>query len=481
MSTPELTSPAADSISIVIDTNSHENASSELQQLHEVQKSDPEVVDSSVKSRRIRRCAGCHATHDVHLWGMPGPYCQGKDAALQSDDTKYSLPTSQPSSASQKHDPASQPSAKPRDREPSRPSSAEKLALEEKLRELRLEEEHLQEMDTLRKKLAEKGAVVSKLRQRQSTAALPLPGQPLVASKRPEQDGQLNQGLNVQMLQNPPTQLQPGIPATPSLSNLLGTVGNQSAQGATWMPQQPPITADGAPISLHDRFAANKDRHADMFLAPASVPLGEKVLRIVDFLSTLVPKESERTLSDFGDSRIFISYGQQRPRLEGVSLSQWVVANTRIFHNLLFANKLPTSHDVRDYLAYTVKIMELAGKYEWVSVLKFDDEYRQLQATYGFPWSHDSHHLHEVTLVPMAKPKLTGSSQQHQSPNNSFSGPPTAVYSADGAVICRNYNGKECHNPACSFVHVCNRKFKGKACSSPHPATLHSAQGGPSK
>ena len=125
--------------------------------------------------------------------------------------------------------------------------------------------------------------------------------------------------------------------------------------------------------------------------------------------------------------------------------------------------------------------MELAGKYEWVSVLKFDDEYRQLQATYGFPWSHDSHHLHEVTLVPMAKPKPTGSSQQHQSPNNSFSGPPTAVYSADGAVICRNYNGKGCHNPACSFVHVCNRKFKGKACNSPHPATLHSAQGGPSK
>ena len=233
MSTPELTSPAADSISIVIDTNSHENASSELQQIHEVQKSDSEVVDSSVKSRRVRRCAGCHATHDDHLWGMPGPHCQGKDAALQSDDTKYSLPTSQPSSASQKHDPASQPSAKPRDREPSRPSSAEKLALEKKLRELSLEEEHLQEMDTLRKKLAEKEAVVSKLRQRQ----------PLVASKRPEQDGQLHQGLNVQMLQNPPTQLQPGIPATPSLSNLLGTVGNQSAQGATWMPQQPSINS----------------------------------------------------------------------------------------------------------------------------------------------------------------------------------------------------------------------------------------------
>ena len=80
-----------------------------------------------------------------------------------------------------------------------------------------------------------------------------------------------------------------------------------------------------------------------------------------------------------------------------------MIANTRIFHSLLFAGKLPTARDIRDYLAYTVKVMELAGKYEWVSVLKFDDEYRQLQATYSFPWSYDSHHLHEVTLVPMAQ------------------------------------------------------------------------------
>ena len=45
----------------------------------------------------------------------------------------------------------------------------------------------------------------------------------------------------------------------------------------------------------------------------------------------------------------------------------WVVANTRIFHHLLFANKLPTSRDLRDYLAYTVKIMELGANMNIVS------------------------------------------------------------------------------------------------------------------
>ena len=101
-----------------------------------------------------------------------------------------------------------------------------------------------------------------------------------------------------------------------------------------------------------------------------------------------------------GVSRLIIAYGQQKPKLESVAMSQWVVANTRIFHTLLFSSKLPTSRDVKDYLAYTVKVMELAGKCEWTSVLKYDDKFRQLQATYALHWSYDSNHLHEVTLVP---------------------------------------------------------------------------------
>ena len=76
-----------------------------------------------------------------------------------------------------------------------------------------------------------------------------------------------------------------------------------------------------------------------------------------------------------------------------------MVANTRIFSTLLFAGKLPTARDVKDYLAYTVKVMELASRYVWESVLKYDDEFRQLQAAYGYPWSYNSHHLLGVTPV----------------------------------------------------------------------------------
>ena len=97
---------------------------------------------------------------------------------------------------------------------------------------------------------------------------------------------------------------------------------------------------------------------------PAAVPLGEKVFRIVGFLSSLVQRETEQTLSAVGGPRLLISYGQQGPRLERVSLLQWVVANACIFHSLLFSGKLATSCDVHDYLAYIFRIIDLAGRYD---------------------------------------------------------------------------------------------------------------------
>ena len=48
------------------------------------------------------------------------------------------------------------------------------------------------------------------------------------------------------------------------------------------------------------------------------------------------------------------------PKLESVSIGQWVVGNTRIFHHLLSSGKLQSPQDVPHYLAYTVKIMELS-------------------------------------------------------------------------------------------------------------------------
>ena len=119
-----------------------------------------------------------------------------------------------------------------------------------------------------------------------------------------------------------------------------------------------------------------------MFLKPAHVPKGDKALRIIDFIDNIVPREDERTLSDGGNTKLIVCYGPKKPRLEQVTLNQWVVSNTRIFYNVLASHKLKSHKDIQHYLAYMIKIMELTNRFQWVSVLKYDNEFRLLQATY---------------------------------------------------------------------------------------------------
>ena len=107
-----------------------------------------------------------------------------------------------------------------------------------------------------------------------------------------------------------------------------------------------------------------------MFLRPAQLPKGEKVLRIIDFIDTIIPLEEERTISDGGNTKLIVSYGPKKPKLELVTLPQGVISNTRIFYNLILSKELTSLEDIQNYFAYTVKIMELSTHFQWTSVLK---------------------------------------------------------------------------------------------------------------
>ena len=210
-----------------------------------------------------------------------------------------------------------------------------------------------------------------------------------------------------------------------------------------------------------------------MFLKPAQLAKGEKVLRIIDYVDKIVTSTEDRTITDLGSTKLVISSGPKKPKLESLSIAQWVVGNTRIFHTLLNSGKLPSPQDVQHYLAYTVKVMELSTKYSWASVLQYDDEFRHIQAVYNYPWSFDSHHLHTVTLEPLtlAKKYVGGKSSL---------GSGFANFSADGRVICRNFNrAKGCTLYECHFAHVCNRQVNGRACGLAHPSYSHLGGKGP--
>ncbi len=435
-----------------------------------------------VKLKRSSRCPGCKTGHEEHHWGQPGPHCQGKP----EDTTSFQL-------LSPGHVPPQAPGTSHSSIDVGKVATSsvviDKAALLQRLDALALEEKELTELAALRATVLEKEAAIAQQRQLLSTKALSM-----ATGAVPQQQQPVASDLGLFTLPDlrQPTQ-QTAQPSQTSfgahhLDNLLGlppstTEVYQQPPGFAWQEQLRGSQLNNNMVSsksLRAQFQDNESRHADMFLAPASVPQGEKILRIVDFLSSIVPQDSEEVLSTAGHSRLVLSYGQQRPRLSSVTWQQWVIANTRIFHALLFSCKLPTIQDIRDYLAYTVKVMELAGKYEWLSVLKYDDEYRQLQATYSFPWSYDSPHLHELILVPRVK--ATKSPALSPAPSGTSAAPSFATYSGDGRLICRSFNmPKGCHLPSCSFAHVCSRKFQGKGCSGPHSATQHFSTGGGSK
>ena len=116
--------------------------------------------------------------------------------------------------------------------------------------------------------------------------------------------------------------------------------------------------------------ASLESRASEMFLRPAQLPKGEKVLRIIDFIDTIIPREEERTISDGRNTKLIVSYGPKKPKLEQVTLPQWVISNTRIFYNLILSKELTSLEDIQNYFAYTVKIMELSTHFQWTSVLK---------------------------------------------------------------------------------------------------------------
>ena len=376
---------ATDKTTTAASQNGHEDSNSTA--LTHQQSS---LVDNDTASieRWVRRCAGCRKPHDSHGWGIPGPNCEGRDEtippssplAVHRGHRLADLSDDANGESDQESDAVSdlsEPGFASGQQSLGFPSlAAEKQALEHQLKNLTIDERELESLAILRQKLAAKEATVMKLRQAATSSSFSFPQQQPqkqttaahLASNLPSSDGRAKD-FNLKTLR------QQQKAAAPPLQNLLSTSMPPAAVGAplpglSWQHELAAAqqNATDAVQSLHDQFMANEDHHANMFLAPASVPQGEKILRIIDFLNNIVPKESEQTLSNLGGSRLVISYGQQRPRLESVSLSQWVIAHTRIFHSLLFAGKLPTARDVRDYLAYTVKVMELAGKYEWVSV-----------------------------------------------------------------------------------------------------------------
>lgn len=173
-------------------------------------------------------------------------------------------------------------------------------------------------------------------------------------------------------------------------------------------------------------------------------PNGETALLIPDFLPTTECLE-EVALS--AGSSVCFKTGQ-KTKLTQVAPSQWISANARIMASLIQKGRISSTAQQLDYLAYTAKVGELAGRYSWVSVLHYDNEYRLQQAAGGFRWGADSQHL-ATTLLREKQISTDKATTKGQRGATKKKGP-------GGKEICLQYNAGKCTFGAkCNFEHVC--------------------------
>ena len=275
----------------------------------ELDKSAELSADNFSSAKHIRKCSGCKLPHDNHAWGELGPYCTGRAEMDEGKDYQD-----------------------------------DEDALMDKLKQLKLKEEVLTKSTRLKQlklAIAESSKRITELQQLQS-------------SFKPSQDLHALGPFQPQFLPSS-SQPEPGAGQMPSLPSQVNGIKQKVTHSASVCASfradksQAPHTpldnllagyvTDAAPQALinnPDRALSTPqaEQESRMFLKPAQLTKGEQVLRIIDFVDKIVSTIKDRTLSDIGATKLVVSYGPKKPKLENVTIAQWVIANTRIFHTL---------------------------------------------------------------------------------------------------------------------------------------------------
>ena len=241
---------------------------------------------------------------------------------------------------------------------------------------------------------------------------------------------------------------------------------------------------DGPPIQEGPSGGLNTDMFLGFGIHGTQSPYHD----IVDFL----PKRSPYDPSDESNTVIVQKEGgllavepnlSREKSLEKVSWQQWLEASMQIMFVLMNEGVEP-----RHYMLYTVIIAQLAGRYDWVSVLKYDREYRKKQANSGKQWGSDMPILRDVTLIPKQTSLYKGiprpDSTQTQGKSKKGSGKdqaggqkrvakkkgPSNTGAFDKYKVCRLFNEGSCpFGASCKFKHICNSCHETTHGESQHP------------
>ena len=431
-------------------------------------KKTPEQLPS-----RVRKCPSCRIPHADHTFGLPGPQCTGPESTGERT-----------------------PQHSPRRRS----STISNGALVEKGAQVDFYKKQLELLEQEEQRVLseinnEENILLQQIEQKKREIAL-------LKARRLQSTNSSAPAPRQQTAPNPTPQATTNAAILPSLFDddrlprpqvLQSGYLSENSRGHLSDPLALAVNNVNPGLSARDGNGnVGGIDSTEIFLRPSRLSndgTRGKPLRIIDFVSRARPTEEEKILSYDRNCKLSFILNDSKPKLKNVTVEQFSIANLRIFYELLFSKKLGTMQEVREYLSYSVKILELATKYSWESVLLYDDEYRILQHTYGFSWATDNSHLHEVMLLPKwasalkGQDKLSGSSLPFGSGKTGGSRTTTVSHLPSGEEICRIFNSRKgCQRPQCKFSHACNRRVGSQACGDrQHAGCNHPSRGDNSK
>ena len=163
---------------------------------------------------------------------------------------------------------------------------------------------------------------------------------------------------------------------------------------------------------------------------------------IIDYINLVPPVTEEKVICNDSGVEMVLRSGTKRPPLESVAIEEWCLANSRVMYEMLEQGELDMK-SVKDYMGYTVKVCDLFKRFDRVSVLQYDREYRHLQSAFHFRWGVDAPHLHATCLR---------FKQQSSAPLRA------ASHKVQRKEVCRLYNstGGCTYGERCKFIHKCS-------------------------
>ena len=187
---------------------------------------------------------------------------------------------------------------------------------------------------------------------------------------------------------------------------------------------------------------------------------GKKKLSIPDFVSyatTAYDDQEQDVLKSEGGGPSLVLKTKRKPRVEEVSLGQFISSNARIMLELQKRGEMSDAV-LTDYCEHMIRVGDYTQTHTVPSVMLYDDRVREDQLRKHKSWADDYQHA-AMHLLVKRPPKQNNNGGNYNKRRQHTDERPCLDYN----------NAKGCNRTYCKYAHVCAEKD----CTGKHPQYQH--------